>query len=119
MLVLSVASAAFHSLAPSAKSPALLLRFPWAAQARRCASRDPRERNGQVGSLRLSSGRYLNEAALDPSPETSWGKLLALVPTGSRALDVGCGHGAFSAALRRLRGCHVTGVELDEQFAAD
>jgi GT2 family glycosyltransferase/2-polyprenyl-3-methyl-5-hydroxy-6-metoxy-1,4-benzoquinol methylase len=67
----------------------------------------------------LSSERYLNESALDPAPDTSWGKLLALVPQGARVLDVGCGHGAFASALTRLRGCHVTGIEVEARFAED
>jgi GT2 family glycosyltransferase/SAM-dependent methyltransferase len=66
-----------------------------------------------------STERYLNEAALDPAPETSWGKLVALVPRGTRVLDVGCGHGALAAALRRIRGCHVTGLEANPDYAAD
>ncbi len=67
----------------------------------------------------MSSERYANEAALDPPPESSWGKLLALVPRGSRVLDVGCGRGTFAAALRRRLGCHVTGLERDPAYADD
>ncbi|MGA9526333.1 MAG: class I SAM-dependent methyltransferase, partial [Myxococcaceae bacterium] len=63
--------------------------------------------------------RYSNEAALDPAPESSWGKLLAQVPQGARVLDVGCARGAFSGALQRLRDCRVIGVEVDEQAAEE
>lgn len=62
--------------------------------------------------------RYQNEAALDPTPQSSWGKLLHHVPDGARVLEVGCAHGAFSHALKRLKHCHVTGVELDPARAA-
>src|SRR4051812_12557454 len=61
--------------------------------------------------------RYLNKAALNPSPESSWGKLLQLVPEGSRVLEVGCAHGSFSSALKRQKSCRVVGVELDEKSA--
>src|SRR5438477_1121116 len=41
-------------------------------------------------------------------------EMAALVPTGARrVLDVGCGRGAFGAALREKRGCEVVGIELD------
>jgi GT2 family glycosyltransferase/2-polyprenyl-3-methyl-5-hydroxy-6-metoxy-1,4-benzoquinol methylase/glycosyltransferase involved in cell wall biosynthesis len=57
--------------------------------------------------------RYQNEAALDPAPESSWGKLLQWVPEGAKVLEVGCAHGAFSHALKRLKKCRVVGVEID------
>src|SRR6266478_5136218 len=60
---------------------------------------------------------YLNSQAFDPAPETSWGKVLRMVPPGSRVLDVGCAYGAFSSAMRRLRACHVTGVEVNAEAA--
>ena len=61
---------------------------------------------------------YSDPRAFDPPPETSWGKLLALVPQGARVLDVGCAYGGFASAMRRLRGCRVTGVEIDPESAA-
>jgi methionine biosynthesis protein MetW len=40
--------------------------------------------------------------------------IAALVPPGSRVLDLGCGDGSLLAHLRAARGCHVYGVELDD-----
>src|SRR5215831_12991455 len=60
---------------------------------------------------------YSDPRAFDPPPETSWGKLLRLVPESSRVLDVGCAGGGFASALRRLRGCSVVGVERDSALA--
>jgi GT2 family glycosyltransferase/2-polyprenyl-3-methyl-5-hydroxy-6-metoxy-1,4-benzoquinol methylase/glycosyltransferase involved in cell wall biosynthesis len=58
-------------------------------------------------------GRYDDQRAIEPTPDSSYGKLLAHVPPGARVLDVGCAYGGFSAALRRLRNCTVVGVEID------
>jgi GT2 family glycosyltransferase/tetratricopeptide (TPR) repeat protein/SAM-dependent methyltransferase len=45
-------------------------------------------------------------------------ELLALAPPlVRRALDVGCGAGAFGASLKARQGCHVTGVEISPQAA--
>ena len=44
-------------------------------------------------------------------------KLLALVPDGSRVLDVGCSTGYLARPLVE-RGCTVVGIELDEAAAA-
>ena len=40
--------------------------------------------------------------------------IAALVPEGSRVLDLGCGNGALLALLRDQRGCRGYGVELDD-----
>ena len=40
--------------------------------------------------------------------------LAALVPTGSRVLDLGCGTGELLSYLMRERGCSGYGVELDD-----
>jgi glycosyltransferase involved in cell wall biosynthesis len=49
------------------------------------------------------------QAKLDfPSPHTA---ALAVIPQGARVLDLGCAGGYVGAALRRLRGCRVTGVD--------
>ena len=40
--------------------------------------------------------------------------IAALVPTGARVLDLGCGDGALLAYLQQLRGCSGYGVELDD-----
>jgi methionine biosynthesis protein MetW len=39
--------------------------------------------------------------------------ITALVPEGSRVLDLGCGDGSLLAHLRAERGCTVRGLELD------
>jgi len=40
--------------------------------------------------------------------------LAALVPRGSRVLDLGCGDGSMLAHLQRERGCSGYGIELDD-----
>ncbi|MDZ7856898.1 methionine biosynthesis protein MetW [Sphaerotilus sp.] len=40
--------------------------------------------------------------------------IAALVPEGSRVLDLGCGDGSLLALLRDRRGCRGYGVELDD-----
>lgn len=62
--------------------------------------------------------RYANDTALNPPPESSWGKVLRHVPEGTRVLDIGCARGSFSAAMTRLKGCTVVGVEFEEEAAA-
>src|SRR4029453_2405774 len=57
--------------------------------------------------------RYNDPRAFDAPPDSSWGKLLALVPAGARVLDVGCAWGAFAAALKSRKSCTVIGVEMD------
>ena len=44
--------------------------------------------------------------------------IAALVPQGSRVLDLGCGSGALMAHLRDQRGCHGFGVEIDDALVA-
>ncbi|HZZ83574.1 MAG TPA: methyltransferase domain-containing protein [Anaeromyxobacteraceae bacterium] len=66
----------------------------------------------------MTAPRYLNQEALAPSPDTSWGKLLDLVPEGALVLDVGCGHGALAAALAARKRCRVIGIETNSEAAA-
>ena len=40
--------------------------------------------------------------------------IAALVPEGSRVLDLGCGNGAFLSLLQSQRGCTGYGVEIDD-----
>ena len=45
--------------------------------------------------------------------------LLKLIPNGITAvLDIGCNQGGFGAALKKMHGCEVWGVEPDEHSAA-
>jgi len=52
----------------------------------------------------------VNPAAVSADLQT----LAALVPTGSRVLDLGCGTGELLSYLMRERGCSGYGVELDD-----
>lgn len=49
---------------------------------------------------------------------TSWSKVVDLVPRGARVLDVGCSTGYLGEILIRERGAAVTGIELDSADAA-
>ena len=44
--------------------------------------------------------------------------IAALVPEGSRVLDLGCGDGALLDHLRRQRGCRGFGIEIDDAKVA-
>lgn len=50
----------------------------------------------------------------DTGYEKSLAKIAALVPPGSRVLDLGCGDGQLLAMLRDQRDCTGYGVELDD-----
>jgi methionine biosynthesis protein MetW len=52
----------------------------------------------------------VNQASASADLQT----LAALVPTGSRVLDLGCGTGELLSYLMRERGCSGYGVELDD-----
>ncbi len=45
-------------------------------------------------------------------------RLFALVPPGSRVLDVGCGTGRMGHLLRSQKGCSVVGVEVEKDSVA-
>jgi O-antigen biosynthesis protein len=60
-------------------------------------------------------GGMLSLASLEPGG--SHGKMLALIPPGTRVLETGCANGRFSRVLVE-HGCRVVGVELDPGAAA-
>lgn len=49
---------------------------------------------------------------------TSWWKIVDLVPQGARVLDVGCSSGYLGEILIKERGASVTGIEMDAGDAA-
>jgi methionine biosynthesis protein MetW len=49
---------------------------------------------------------------------TGLDQIAALVPSGSRVLDLGCGSGALLAHLREQRGCRGFGIEIDDALVA-
>jgi O-antigen biosynthesis protein len=59
--------------------------------------------------------RYVSEIDLD-NPEDSHVRLVEMVGTGKRVIDVGCSTGFVSQALKE-RGCTVTGIEVDPEAA--
>lgn len=44
----------------------------------------------------------------------AWSNLFALVPDGSRVLDVGCSTGNFALALEERKGCRSVGIDISE-----
>jgi 2-polyprenyl-3-methyl-5-hydroxy-6-metoxy-1,4-benzoquinol methylase len=44
---------------------------------------------------------------------SSHSKALQAIEPGSRVVEMGCAGGYFGAQLRKMRGCHVTGVDLE------
>jgi SAM-dependent methyltransferase len=55
---------------------------------------------------------------ISPEKIRELGERLRLGP-GSRVLDVACGRGGPALVLAGAFGCHITGVERDDDFAAD
>jgi len=72
-----------------------------------------RHRFGEAGFGRGELGKKREAYEYKPSPNSSHGIVLELVPSDGplRVLDVGCGPGWVADELRR-RGHHVTGVDL-------
>ncbi|RFA20019.1 class I SAM-dependent methyltransferase [Subtercola boreus] len=72
---------------------------------------------GDAGGAGLSaySGHGFNPSGANDS----WSNLYLHVPPNSRVLDVGCSSGNFGEALERLKGCTVTGVDLDAADVAE
>src|SRR3954469_10803582 len=45
--------------------------------------------------------------------------LVHIPPTARRVLDLGCATGTTGAALKQRQGAHVTGIELEPEYAAE
>ncbi len=56
---------------------------------------------------------------IDPDSENTHAKLIRLVGTGKKVLEVGCASGYISKVLREEFGCDVTGVEIDPDDALE
>ena len=63
----------------------------------------------------MSPSRYARELDLSELNAHTMG--IKLTPPGSRVLDVGSADGSVAGGLQ-ARGCRVTGIEIDEEFAA-
>jgi 2-polyprenyl-3-methyl-5-hydroxy-6-metoxy-1,4-benzoquinol methylase len=50
-------------------------------------------------------------------PNTSWYKILQIIPAKAVVLDIGCSSGNFGEALKKQKKCVVDGIELDKQDA--
>lgn len=61
---------------------------------------------------------YSDSAFSDENQNSSWYKVLQLVPDKAEVLDVGCSSGNFGVELIRHKGCVVDGIEIDKGDAA-
>jgi 2-polyprenyl-3-methyl-5-hydroxy-6-metoxy-1,4-benzoquinol methylase len=64
-----------------------------------------------------TAGAVRYEVTIDPTGNTSHSQILAMVPDGSRVLELGPATGSTTERLRE-RGCRVTTVEVDPEAAA-
>lgn len=55
----------------------------------------------------------------ESSNNSSWSNMYPYIADGSRVLDVGCSTGNFGAALEKLKGCTVVGVDLNAADVAE
>ena len=68
---------------------------------------------------RPSAFRYTGALSLaNIEANSSHGKMLSMVPSGSRVLETGCANGRFTRVLVE-HGCRVVGVELDPGAASE
>ncbi len=61
----------------------------------------------------MNQGKVYAQQSLSPAHEA----ILAMVPSGSRVLEVGCATGHMTRALKDRLGCEVTAVEIDADQA--
>lgn len=56
---------------------------------------------------------YSDSSFDESNSNSSWHKVLQLIPEGSVVLDVGCSSGNFGAELAKRKSCKVNGIEID------
>lgn len=59
------------------------------------------------------SQKHTYDYPIDTSSETAPAKVIGMVGSGKRVLEIGCGPGSITRILARDAGCTVTGLELD------
>jgi cyclopropane fatty-acyl-phospholipid synthase-like methyltransferase len=62
--------------------------------------------------------KYSKQGVPVDDQNTAPSRIVGMVPTGSRVLDVGCSSGYLGEALKERRDARVWGIELDETDAA-
>ena len=62
--------------------------------------------------------QYSDHYFVPEGANSSWSNMYQYIPDGATVLDVGCSTGNFGQALEQLKGCTVTGVDLNENDIA-
>ena len=52
----------------------------------------------------------------DPQDDSPAAIITRMVPVGSRVLEIGAGPGSITKELKRRKNCHVTALDIDEQY---
>lgn len=60
---------------------------------------------------------YSHSSFNENNSNSSWHKVMRLIPEGARVLDVGCSSGNFGKILHERKKCVVDGIEVDEADA--
>jgi len=90
----------------------------WAEPLRLYAlKRGTPRRPGMLFQPRQGAIRY--QYSIDSGESATAARLLEMVPSGSRVLEVGCGTGHMSIYLRDRLGCEVIAVEVDPEAARE
>jgi 2-polyprenyl-3-methyl-5-hydroxy-6-metoxy-1,4-benzoquinol methylase len=76
---------------------------------------DPRIAVHKAGAAPPHAFKYTEFQA---DPDSTHGKIVALVPPATRVLEFGCATGYMSEVLKNRLGCTVTGIEISPEAAA-